>query len=74
LPALTIAAAKRVHEANILAFAIGVGTDLDINELTAIASQPTCTYLILLNQGFDEIDSLVSVIEKKACEGENAHR
>jgi len=68
LPSLTVEAAKRMHDANILAFAIGVGTSLDIVELTAIASEPTCTYLILLNSGFAEIDSLVSVIEKKACE------
>ena len=66
---LTLAAAQRMHEANIIAFAIGVGTSLDITELTAIASTPTCTYLVLLSSGFNELDSLVYVIEKMACEG-----
>ena len=67
--ALTLAAAKRMHDANIIAFAIGVGTSLDVNELTAIASKPTCTYKILLSAGFSEVGSLVSVVQKKACKG-----
>jgi von Willebrand factor type A domain len=70
-PSLTLAAAKRMHDANIVAFAIGVGDRLNIIELTAIASSPTCTYLILLNSGFAEIGGLISVVEKKACEGKN---
>jgi len=68
-PSLTLAAAQRVHEADIIAFAIGVGTSLDMAELTAIASTPTCTYLVLLELGFNELDSIVLVIEKMACEG-----
>jgi len=42
---------------------------LDMVELTAIASEPTCTYLILLGSGFTELDSIVNVVQKMACEG-----
>lgn len=65
----TIEAAKRMHSADIIAFAIGVGSSLNLQELKAIASTPDCTYLVLLPEGFSGMNSIVSVIQKKACKG-----
>jgi sialic acid synthase SpsE len=67
---LTTDAAKRMHSADITAFAIGVGSSLNKKELKAIASEPECTHLILLPTGFNEMSSIVSVIQKKARKGE----
>lgn len=49
-------------------FYTGVGSKVDLNELTAIASDPTCLHLFLLKD-FDEVESLKYAIEKKTCEG-----
>lgn len=67
-PSQTIMAALRAHDADITMFAIGVGKDIDLNELEVIASEPTCIHLFLLD-GFDEMDSLKYAIEKGTCEG-----
>lgn len=64
---LTKAAAARAHNASINMLAIGVGTNLNTNELEAIASEPECLNLFYL--GFSDIDSLFYAIEKRACEG-----
>lgn len=65
---MTIAAALRAHDAAITVFAVGVGSGIDIDELQVIASDPTCTHLMLLSN-FTEFDSLKYAIEKKTCEG-----
>lgn len=67
-PPKTIAAALRAHNAALTVFAVGVGSSIDITELQVIASDPTCTHLMLLSN-FTEFDSLKYAIEKKTCEG-----
>ena len=67
-PAMTIMAAMHAHSADITMFAIGVGSSVDLDELQAIASEPTCMHLFLLS-GFDEMAALTSQIEKRTCEG-----
>ena len=46
----------------------GIGEKIDMNELTAIASDPVCLHLFLLKD-FSEVESLKYAIEKKTCEG-----
>ena len=43
-------------------------SDLNMQELDAIASDPDCKYKFLL-ENFSEIESLKAAIEKKTCEG-----
>lgn len=51
----------------IVLFALGIG-GICMNELEAIASQPSCTHVFFLT-GFSDIDSLIHEIRKAACRG-----
>ena len=68
-PSSTIASAKKVHEADITMFSIGVGTNVGSTELKAIASTPECLYLFMLD-GFNEVESLKYAIEEGTCDGQ----
>lgn len=62
-----MAAANRVHAADITMLAIGVGTNVNNIEMEAIASDPVCLNLFSLD--FSDLDSLFYAIESRACEG-----
>ena len=67
-PSQTVMEAMKAHDAGITMMAIGVGDNLDMNELEAIASEPLCLHLFILDD-FTEVDDLKYVIEKRTCEG-----
>ena len=71
-PEKTLAAAKRFHNAEIVAFAVGVGPKIDLKELANIASTPECQHLSLL-RNFDEIDYLKYAIEARSCKGRHLY-
>ena len=60
--------ALKAHDAGITMMAIGVGDNLNQDELEAIASEPLCLHLFILDD-FTEVDDLKYVIEKRTCEG-----
>ena len=66
-PPQTIEEAMKVHDSEITVFAIGVGKELNMEELTAIASEPTCMHLILLDD-FEEVESLSYTIQDRTCD------
>ena len=69
-PPATIAAAKRAHAARILTYAVGVGSNIDMVELNAIASDPDSRYVRLLS-AFDikELQALQETLNDEACTG-----
>ena len=67
-PSETILAAKRVHDAGITVFAVGVTTNINVEELQTIASEPVCSHLFQLDT-FLDLESLTYAIEKGVCEG-----
>ena len=69
-PSETIAAAERAHLANILSYAVGVGNNIDLTELNAIASAPQSQFVRLLT-AFDssELRSLQETLNNEACTG-----
>ena len=69
--AATIAAAAMAHSENILSYAVGVGSNVDMTELAAIASDPDSQYLRSLS-GFNtaELRSLQETLNNQACTGE----
>ena len=69
VPPMTVMAALRAHDADLTMFAVGIGDQIDLNELAVIASVPTCIHLFLLKD-FEEVESLKYAIEKGTCEGE----
>ena len=64
----TLAAAKALLESGVTVFAVGVGNNLDIQELIAMASEPNCKHLFVLSN-FNEFDAFVNQIEQSVCEG-----
>ena len=50
-------------------FAIGVG-NYNLKELKAVASDPICSHVLTLTS-FDHIQSILTEIQKSACEGES---
>ena len=63
----TVTAAETIHEeTNILLFAIGVGTGVNVLELFRMSSKPE--FLLLLS-GFDVIMNFLSVLATATCEG-----
>ena len=65
--ALTVQEAKKVHEAGITVYSVGVGKDIDRKELQTIASQPVCQNAIVL-EGFSEFAGLKETIQDRACD------
>ena len=65
----TAAAAQSAHDAGITILAVGIGSNVDNNELTAIASDPSYVSTIT---GFDtsQFDALQTTITNEACTSE----
>lgn len=61
-------AARRLHEAKINTFAIGVGRNIDILELQDIASNPDSDYMFMVDD-FNALDTITDRLARKACEG-----
>lgn len=59
--------AAALRQKGVTVFVIGVGTDTDVTELNALASQPTCTHVQNLDQ-YSELDSLKTEIRQVSCE------
>ena len=69
-PTATIAAAQMAHSENILSYAVGVGGNVDMTELSAIASDPDSQYVRLLRQfSTSELRSLQETLNSEACTG-----
>ena len=69
-PPATIAAANTIHANNILAYAVGVGDSLDMDELNAIASDPSSRYVRLLSDfDINELRELQESLNSEACQG-----
>jgi len=62
----TITAAARLKEEGVIVFAIGIGSGIDEQELHAMASEPTCTHVRIL-EDFQELNSVIADIEENAC-------
>ena len=69
-PPATIAAANNLHANNIIAYAVGVGDSILIDELNAIASDPDSQYVRLLsNFDVNELKELQESLNSEACRG-----
>lgn len=65
--AATILQAEECHDQGLTMFSVGIGSNLRISELEAIASYPTCIHLIML-EGFTEFESLSDTIQERTCD------
>ncbi|XP_013404302.1 von Willebrand factor A domain-containing protein 2 [Lingula anatina] len=63
---LTVQYAERVHENDIIVFAVGVTTGIDYSELQSIASDPDSKYVFDLTD-FTDFSSFKSEIEARTC-------
>ena len=71
----TIAAAERAHSENILSYAVGIGSNVNMVELAAIASDPASQYVRSLTQfSTSELRSLQETLNREACTGELNHK
>ena len=61
-------AARRLHEAKINTFAIGVGRNIDLLELQDIASNPDSDYRFMVTD-FNALTTITTRLARKACEG-----
>lgn len=68
----TVAAAQSAHNEGIIILAVGVGSSVDHNELTAMASDPSYVSTIT---SFDaaQFDALETTIANEACTSEYGH-
>ncbi|XP_052796198.1 cartilage matrix protein-like isoform X2 [Mya arenaria] len=62
----TQAAAKRGHDQNMTIFAIGVGRNLDLNELSNIASNPDDEFLFMVDD-FSALQTITNRLARTAC-------
>ncbi|XP_071146626.1 matrilin-3-like [Mytilus edulis] len=65
----TLRQAAAAKAKGISIFAIGVSAQVDERELNAVASQPTCTHVQILNS-FDDLDSLKAEMEQVSCKAQ----
>ena len=69
-PPDTIAAAQSFHSANILNYAVGIGS-VNMEELNAIASDPASQYVHILSAfNIKELQALQESLNNEACTGE----
>ena len=69
-PPATIAAANNIHASNIIAYAVGVGDSVFIDELNAIASDPDTRYVRRLSTfNVSELKELQESLNSEACQG-----
>ena len=66
---LTKRATKILIANGVASFAIGVEPYVEISELEAIATDPNCNYLTIL-EGLNEILDVTAQIQKRICEDE----
>ena len=59
--------ATELHNANITVFAIGIGRNYDMGQLTEIASKPDVKYA--LTADFNRLNDLYTSIRDDACRG-----
>lgn len=64
---LTVAAAEKLKKNTTTIFTIGVGR-VNHQEMLAVASSPNCTHYYSLNS-YNEIDGIISEIQRESCEG-----
>ena len=68
--AATIAAAQIAHSRNILSYAVGIGGNVDMTELAAIASDPDSQYVHSLSSfSISGLTSLQETLNEQACAG-----
>lgn len=63
----TLRQAEIVHRTGITVFVIGIGSQVDRHELSAIASQPTESYMFMISS-FDALEHIKEELAIKACE------
>ncbi|XP_046559886.1 uncharacterized protein LOC124268909 [Haliotis rubra] len=61
----TISAASKAKDDRITMISVGIG-NIDESELKAVATEPDCTHVIILND-FTEIDSLLYQLKDSSC-------
>ncbi|XP_067667789.1 uncharacterized protein [Haliotis asinina] len=61
----TISAAQKAKDDGITMISVGIGS-IDQSELKAVATEPDCTHVIILND-FSEIDSLLYQLKDSSC-------
>ncbi|XP_046567540.1 serine-rich adhesin for platelets-like [Haliotis rubra] len=66
VPKKTLPAAIRTRNKGITVFAIGVGSDVDTEELRNLANKPQCTHVVTL-AGYGDLSSLVGEIQEVSC-------
>ncbi|ESN97757.1 hypothetical protein HELRODRAFT_177819 [Helobdella robusta] len=64
---LTLDKAAELHQEDITVIAVGVGASVNREELTAIATEPSCRNVFYLD-GYFDLQELKDTIEKKTCE------
>jgi len=67
-PNETVLAAARARDTDITMITVGIGNNLNLDELAEIASEPICQHLVLLNN-FTEIDNLKDLIRYRIHKG-----
>ena len=60
--------AEKLQNAGVVIFSVGVGQNIDMKELYAMASQPKQQRVILLND-FSELKTLAKRMASDACNG-----
>lgn len=65
----TLREAKKVHEAGITVFVIGIGRQVDKIELEAIGSRPSSNYVFMIDS-FDALNFIKKELAIKACKVE----
>ena len=69
-PIATVTAANNVHASNIIVYAVGVGRNIPIAELNAIASDPDSQFVRLLSTfNVNELRDLQESLDSEACQG-----
>ena len=73
-PLATVAAANNVHASNIIVFAVGVGSNIPIAELNAIASDPDSQFVRLLSTfNVNELTDLQELLTREACQSKSTY-
>ena len=66
----TVTAANNVHARNIIVYAVGIGSSIDIAELNSIASDPDSQFVRLLSTfNVNELRDLQESLDSEACQG-----
>ncbi|KAL3866044.1 hypothetical protein ACJMK2_043385 [Sinanodonta woodiana] len=63
----TFEEAQRLKATGVIVFAVGIGKDVDMKELTAIGSEPSDQYVLLAND-FNDLDTIYDRLAIRACE------